>query len=339
MSAIINGEGKRLAILYSDAKREYFPTEEQFITEAEVKDRAISLVPYFEKLGFKVDMLPGNNDLPYLIHASGVKYDFVLNLVDSVMGKEHLSAAIPATLELLNIPYIGTGMLGLAINSNKFLTKKLLEQAGVPLPRYQLFSNPNEPIDPHLKFPLISKLNEVHGSVAIDQNSVSENEAQLRIQLKNLIGTYKQPVLVEEFIVGKELTAYLLEGATRKVYVAEKVFRESSEKYKIASFDAVWNDINSYDYAKVDAQGILEGYVRSAFEVLKMDDYAKFDMRQDESGRYYFIDCNANPAFGVECAVGNVLKLYGIDFDEVIRRLLVNVQKEENNNTNNVSLE
>lgn len=323
---------KRIAILYSEAKREYFPTEEQYITEAEVFERAKGLVPYFEKMGYQVELLPGNNELPDLLRQKTSLY-FVLNLVDSIRGKEHLSAAIPATLELLNIPYLGTGMLGLAINSNKFLTKKLLEQAGVPLPRYQLFTSPSDPLDTHLKFPFISKLNEVHGSVAIDQNSVSENETHLRNQLKNLINTYHQPVLVEEFIVGKELTAYLLEGATRKVYVGEKVFRESDEKYKMATFDAVWHDINSYDYARADGHGMLENYVRSAFDVLKMDDYAKFDVRLDESGRYYFIDCNANPAFGSDCAVGNVLKLYGIDFDEILRRLIINVSRDAKENS------
>jgi len=320
----------RVAILYSDAKREYFPTEEQFITEAEVFDRAQKLVPYFEKLGYRVELIPGNSELPDLLRKKA-PFDFVLNLVDSILGKEHLSAAIPATLEILNIPYLGTGMLGLAINSNKFLTKKMLEQAGLPLPRYQLFGTASDPIDTHLKFPLISKLNEVHGSVGIDQDSVSENESHLRARLKNLIGTYHQPVLVEEFIVGKELTAYVLEGVVRKVYTAEKVFRESNEKYKLATFAAVWQDINSYDYQRADGHGIFDNYARTAFDVLKMDDYAKFDVRQDESGRYYFIDCNANPAFGpieTDCAISHVLKMYGIDFDEVLRRLIVNINRE-----------
>ena len=58
---------------------------------------------------------------------------------------------------------------------------------------------------------------------------------------------------------------------------------------------------------------------------------------KDESGRYYFIDCNANPAFGVECAVGNVLNLYGIGFDEIIRRLIINVGKDEAQNNGNES--
>ncbi len=327
-------EKKNVAILYSEAKREYFPTEEQYLTEAEVFERAQKIVPFFIKIGFSVELIPGTGDLTGLLKKN--QPDFVLNLVDSVRGKEYLAAIVPATLELFNIPYIGTGMLGMAINSNKFLTKKLMEQAGLPLPRYQLFNTPNDPIDMHLKFPLISKLNEVHGSVAIDQNSVSENEAQLRNQLRSLIGIYHQPVLVEEFIVGREFSSFLLEGAIRKVYVGEKKFVDSEEKYKLATFDAVWRDINSYDYARVENTGLLESYTRQAFEVLKMDDYAKFDVRQDESGRYYFIDCNANPAFGPiesDCAIAHVLKMYGIDFAEILRRIVINVEKDANGNS------
>ena len=325
-----NGKQMLIAILYSEAEREYFPTEEQYLSEAEVRHRAELIAPYFEKIGFKTKLLPGSRDLPDRLREC--RPDLVLNLVDSVRGQEHLAAIIPATLELFNIPYIGTGTLGLALNSNKFLTKKLMEQAGLPLPRYQLFNAASDPLDAHLKFPLISKLNEIHGSIGIDQDSVSENEAHLRNRLKNLMNTYRQAIIVEEFIVGKELTVYLLEGSVKKIYLGEKVFCESEVKYKIATFDAVWRDINSYDYARSQGHGILENYVRSAFDVLKMDDYAKFDLRQDESGRYYFIDCNANPAFGpleTNCAVSLILKLYGINFDEIIRRLVINASKEE----------
>ena len=325
---------KTIAILYSDARREYFSSVEQYITEAEVLERAKIIAPYFEKIGFYANLLPGNNDLPDELKR--LKPNLVLNLVDSVYGQEHLAAIIPATLDLFNLPYIGTGMLGLAINSNKFLTKKLLEQAGLPLPRYQLFNNSIDPLDSQLKFPLISKLNEIHGSVAIDQNSVSENEFHLRERLKKLIKTYHQPVLVEEFIVGKELSAYLLEGASKKVYIGEKIFSDTGSKFKLATFDAVWRDINSYNYARSSGHGILESYVRTAFDILKMDDYGKFDIRLDESGRYYFIDCNANPAFGpleTDCAISHIMKMYNIDFFEIIRRLILNTAKGESNLT------
>ncbi len=54
---------KKVVILYSDAKREYFPTEEQYITEAEVIERAKKIEPYFAKIGFVVDLMPGNEEI------------------------------------------------------------------------------------------------------------------------------------------------------------------------------------------------------------------------------------------------------------------------------------
>jgi D-alanine-D-alanine ligase len=116
----------------------------------------------------------------------------VINLVDSVKGDESLSSAIPGVLELLNIPYTGADILGLSLDTNKFLVKKLLQQNGVPVPNYQLFNTPGDYLSPSLRFPLISKLNAIHGSVEITKNAVSETEKHLRERVRRLIRTYKQ---------------------------------------------------------------------------------------------------------------------------------------------------
>ena len=61
-----------------------------------------------------------------------------------------------------------------------------------------------------------------------------------------------------------------------------------------------------------------------------MADYAKFDVRVDKSGRYFFIDANCNPAFGpveLECAIADILVMYGISFAEILRRLFLNTMK------------
>ena len=60
------------------------------------------------------------------------------------------------------------------------MVKKLLQQAGIPTPTYQLFDTPNDILNPTLRFPLISKLNEIHGAVEITDDSISETENHLR---------------------------------------------------------------------------------------------------------------------------------------------------------------
>src|SRR3989338_2159459 len=263
-----------VGIVYSDVKREYFPTEAQYLTEKDAEVDAKIIAAYLEKLATKVNLYPGNAELPERLRKD--KPDLIFNLVDSVKGNEYLSSTIPAVLELLDIPYTGAGILGVSLDHNKFVIKKLFEQNGLPIPHYQLFNSYSDPIDSTLRFPLISKLNEIHGSVEITEDAVSENEKHLRDRLKFLIKTYDQPVLVEEFIVGREITAILLEGLNRKVYLAEKVFTKENGKYIFATFTDQWteSEVEAFHYQKYQ-DPILKEYVKKAFEITKMSDYGK----------------------------------------------------------------
>ena len=323
---------KKVGVIYSEVKREYFPTEALYITEKDAFEEAKIISEYISKLGIESNIYPGDDTLIAKLQKD--RPDMVFNLVDSVKGVDSLSSAIPGILEMLEIPYTGGDILGLALCFNKFLTKELFLSAGVPVPHFQLFNNPNDVLDPSLRYPLISKLNEIHGAVEITQDAVSENEKHLRERLKFLMNTYKQSVIVEEFIVGKEITAYVLEGQNRKTYLAEKIFNKPGEKYVFATFDNQWVDSEenrmSYKYEKTEDNQLKE-YVRKAFDIAKMRDYAKFDIRVDISGRYYFIDSNCNPAFGPKelgTALGYIVEdIYGISFPEILKRLIINTMK------------
>lgn len=327
---------QHISIVYSEAKREYFPTEQQYISEIEVEDRSRLIATYLEKMGIRVSVIPGNAGLSEALKKE--KPDFVINLVDSVYGQEYLSASIPGTLEILKIPYTGTGMLGQAINSNKYFTKTLLEQYGITTPKYQLIKEENEPIDPVLDFPLIVKLNEIHGSIEIDDASVCLDEKMLDERIKYLMQTYKQPVLLEEFVVGREITVIVFEGLNTKVYAAEKIFNKPLEsQYDIVTFDDNWNEeLDTISYKKYTLPERIKQSIKQAFQVLKMEDYAKFDIRLDASGRHYIIDCNTNPTLGPKgmAAIGSIMHLYGISFEELLSRLITSQWHEQHEQAN-----
>jgi D-alanine-D-alanine ligase len=324
---------KRVGVIYSEVKREYFPTETQYITEKDAEHDAQVVASYLSKIGIEVELYPGDDGL--VEHLKKDKPAMVFNIVGSVKGQEYLSSTIPAVLELLGIPYTGAGILGESLVYNKFLIKKLLQQAGVPVPNYQLFNTPNDPLEINLRFPLISKLNEIHGAVEITKDAVSKDEKHLRDRIKFLINTYKQPVLVEEFIVGREVTCFLLEGLNKKVYIGEKVFKDPKGGAAFASFEDQWTPASgdfheeAYKYAKYEDVQLRE-LVKKAFDVTKMTDYGKFDVRVDASNRFYFIDSNSNPAFGpkeLNVGISLVLDMYGISFTEILRRLIINTLK------------
>jgi D-alanine-D-alanine ligase len=321
---------KRIAVVFSDVRRENFPTESQFITEKDAESDAQIVGETLERLGYSILMHPGNSGLPAWLRKN--KPELVVNLVDSVKGKESRASAIPGVLELLEIPYTGADILGMSLDTNKFVVKKLLQQHGVPVPNFQLFTTPKDYLDPELRFPLISKLNAIHGSVEITSDAVSENEKQLRKRLRYLIRTYKQPVLVEEFISGRELTVIVLQEKKKSVYQAEKIFIDMNRKYIFLTFEDQWlTEMNAaFHYIKYE-DPILKEYVKKAFNVTKMGGYAKFDIRLDQSGRYFFIDTNCNPALGPkdqDVALSVIMGLHGIEFGMIMERIVAGAFRE-----------
>ena len=294
-----------IAIVRSDVKREYFPTKDAYIAEVECIKRSEIIQAEIQKLGIECSIIVADQQLaPNLL---ALKPQLCFNFVDSVRGSGPMSSGIPGVFDLLQIPYIGAGTLALSISNNKYLTKTLLEAWEIPTPRYQLFKTSHDELDYDLRFPLIVKLNEEHASVGISEKSVVTNEKELREQVIELMKTYRQPVLVEEFIEGgKELSAYVLESKQMNTYLCEKVFPKKAEGFTLITFNTKWaEDLGEKDLVTYQQFADPEGKtsakikedVKLAFEILKMDDLGRFDVMVDKYGNHYIIDCNANPEF------------------------------------------
>jgi len=319
---------KFVGLIHSEVKREYFPTETQYITEKDAEHEAQVIGGYLEKMGIRVKLYPGRPEVIEQIVRD--KPEMMFNLVGSISGQEYLSATIPGMLEAIDMPYTGAGMLGESLAYNKFLVKQLLQSHGVPTPQSQMMPNANTALSQELRFPLITKLNEIHGAVEVTAEAISFDEKHLRERVKHLIHTYQQPVIVEEFVAGREYTAIVLEGLNTKVYIAEKIFPESDNPMQFATFDAQWVDAVSYTYQKV-TDPVLSELVKKAFVVLKMAGYGKFDIRVDQAKRYYFVDSNSNPAFGpkeLDVAMATILDMYDVSFAEILKRLMANTMRE-----------
>lgn len=324
---------KKVAILYSDVKREYFLTEEEYIAEEGADIYANDVAKYVSKLGIDVETFACDDDIASKLK----KYNpcMALNLVDSVRGQITLGSSVPGLLEILGIPYTGAGTLGWSIGTNKFVMYQLMKSSGIPVPHHQLVTSHSEMIDPGLRYPLFPKLNVEHSSIGIDENSICENEKQLRFKIKELIEKHKQPILIDEFIAGFEVTASVLDGSNTKVYsVRRSTANETRED--VMTFDKKWKNWENIEYTKYDAP-MLKEYVKKTFDVLKMSDYARIDVRVDAAGRFFFIDPNANPFFGpvkeTHATYSIILEMYGIDFTETLKRIFVNTIKDAKGNS------
>jgi len=316
---------KIIVILYSYAKREYFQTEEQFLTEEEVYGRAKIVKKRLDKMNYKTVLLPGTSSLTNKLKQ--LNPYIVFNLVDSIYGNEELSSVIPSLLELLNIAYTGSNNLGLSINADKYITKTILKQSGISVPNFQLFYNANEKMDSNLKFPLIVKLNKFHGSLGISQESIVKNKKELKKRIEYLIKKYNQSILVEEYIKGKEITVLIIDDEKEKIILGEERVFLKKEKYNLFSFETAWSDEELYDCKKIKLNKKIKNDIIKSFNVLQMNSYARFEIIIDKKGKYFFIDPNANPAFGpLEAgeAFGNLLHIYNISFESVVNKIIIN---------------
>ena len=139
------------------------------------------------------------------------RVDMVFNIAEGKCGKFRESE-VPAILDYLDIPYTGSNTFSLALALNKALTKKILKAESIPTPNFQVFTKGNEELDPELRFPLIVKPNCEGSAKGIDISNVVTTQESLFKKVREIINTYRQEALVEEFIEGRELTVGILEN-------------------------------------------------------------------------------------------------------------------------------
>jgi len=315
-----------VAVAYSHVEREWFPTEDSYYAELEVEDRAQDVLDKLKVMGIPAKGYAGD---PYFLTNLLVdKPNLVLNLVDTLRGRDKLQTSVPAALELSSIPYTGSGMEGMIIGNNRNLTKRLMIAYDIPTPKFQFIRRANTKIEDSMEPPFIVKLNESGGSVGIDNKAVKESVKEAQRKVNKMITTYKIPVVVEKFIDGPEVTSVVFDdGKKTHVFLGEKIFRKKTDgKHFFTSFES-YDDAKAYTYKEVSEplKSRLEKLSIRAFHGLSHKDYAKFDIRIEEStGIPFFTDSNPNTAFGPDKGLPftEVLEMYGVPFDDVLLSLL-----------------
>lgn len=276
--------------------------------------------------GHDVIDLEATAELPSLLSSTPV--DIVFNIAEGFRGRNRESQ-VPALLELLDIPYTGSDPATLSLALDKALAKKVVRQAGIHTPDFQLMTSGKERLSKEFTFPLIVKPVAEGSSKGVVKKSVCHGEAELREVVKEIVSKYQQPALVEEYIAGREFTVGLLGERRPKVLPPmEIVFLDTTDATPIYKFEDKldWNDRIRYDVpAKLDPAQLekLKGAARSAFMALGCRDVARLDFRMDERGRFYFIECNPLPGLTPEWSdLVLIAKGAGMDYRTLIGEIL-----------------
>lgn len=137
--------------------------------------------------------------------------DICFNQCEGYRGDSR-EAQVPALLEMIGVPYTGSKVLALALTLDKAMTKRLLMYHGLPTPPFQVFETAADPLDSRLAahYPLFAKPNSEGTGMGIDDRSIVRDEQELRERVAYLLHAYQEPVLVEKYIEGNDVTVGLV---------------------------------------------------------------------------------------------------------------------------------
>jgi len=232
--------------------------------------------------------------------------DVVFNLVETFHGQPGLEAAIAGLYELYEISYTGATPFTLALCQRKGLTKHTLVNQGVPTPRYRLIDSPKFSHRHGLHYPLIVKPANEDASTGVGPRSVVHNLDQLKELIGLLFKKFDPPMLIEEYIEGKELHVSVLGNDPPQVLpLLEYDFSNLPKGYpQIITYDVKWNPLEPA-YHKVHSKcpadlppNVTEEVKKQAlraYRAVHCRDYARIDMRLDKNLQPFVLEINPNP--------------------------------------------
>jgi D-alanine-D-alanine ligase len=257
-----------------------------------------------ESAGHQVVRLGGGAQ--FLDNIRGERVDIVFNISEGRGNYRSREAQVPAVLEMLDIPYTGSDPQCLAICLDKPVTKKLVSLAGVITPRWLLIANETELEQANWEgfpFPVIIKPAYEGSSKGIRLTSLAHNVRQAEEEVGRILADYRQPVMVEEFIDGEEITVGVIGNAPTRVLGIMRVVPKKKEEHFVYSLEVKRDYVNLVDYEcpaglAPDVLEKLEESSLMAFRALGCRDFARIDYRIGRDGTPYFIEINPLPGLG-----------------------------------------
>lgn len=266
--------------------------------------------------------------------------DVVFNLFEGTADHGSTEAYVAGLLEWQGIPFTGSPSLTLGLARSKHLTKHLFQGASLPTPEFFVVEDMPVP-DCTLEWPVIVKPAQQDASVGLDQGSVVTDQLHLNERVAYLLHHYGPPVLVEEFIRGRELNVGLIEAPTLQLLpVSEVLFVNDEPGYwPIVTYDAKWKP-GSRDYEATPPRypadvspklaERLGTLARKAFRLLGCRDYARVDFRVRPPGKPYLLEVNPNPDFNPTAGLAGGLISAGLTHAQftvdLVRTALARVQ-------------
>jgi D-alanine-D-alanine ligase len=264
-----------------------------------------------------------------------IRPDAVFNLCESIGGDNRFEPLLPLLMDREGIAYTGSNSLSLSLALHKHKAKEILRARGVSTPEAVFLTTPDVS-SVAIPFPVIVKPSREDASVGITRESVVWTREALEQRVAYVLSHYRQPVLVERYIDGREIYVSMLgrtEGGPDVFPFYEIDFSEMpADRPRIVSFEGKWvEDSAEYNGTKPvrctnlspETAERIKTTALTAFEALELRDYARVDIRLAADGIPYVIDVNPNCDLSdVAGGFSKAAKAAGLSYEQVILRII-----------------
>lgn len=297
-------------------------------TEADVLHSLCALGHSVETLGVFDDVVP------IVEKVKSFDPDVVFNLTESFHDSRIHEPSIPALLNLLKVPYTGSGPDGLMLCKDKLLAKKVLAYHGVRVPRSvsSARSNPRRRLE-SIRFPAFVKPLGQESSDGISRSSFVRNEQEALDRARFLHESLASDALIEEYIDGRELYVSVLGNRRLTVFPAREIFFDKMPENtpKFATYNAKWNEAYREKWGirngapaplpeEIEQQ--LYTTARNIYRWLKIRGLGRIDFRLTPDGQLVFLEANPNPSLAEEDDFAQSALAAGLDYGALLQKIL-----------------
>ncbi len=278
-------------------------SDDEFNIEYEPEETIMHVMHGIEKAGWEYVHIEADENC--YENLKKTRPDIVFNRAEGIRG-ESRESHVPSFCEMLGIPYVGSGVMANAIGLDKPTAKIILESHGLKTAPFQVLEDPEESIRDNLEYPLILKPSHEGSSIGINWDNVVYSEPALRTKLRSMHEIYKQPILLEKYIDGREFSV----GFVGNYSCAEKPtilpilevdfsnFPEELGKVLGQKAKSIFDDSSNYRCPaniEPELRQRLESHAKSSFKALNCKDWARMDYRLDSRNELYFLEVNTLP--------------------------------------------
>jgi len=274
--------------------------------------------------GHEAVRVPVNPDARWVERVRRAKPDLAFNLCEGIDGVALLESSVISSLELLGIPYTGSGSWTTSICLRKHVVNTMLDAASLPVPRFAV-ARVGEPA-PSVGFPAICKPAAEDASLGVEQRSVVKSARALQTRVSEMHQEWDE-VIVQRFIAGREVNVGIL--GQRVLPIAEIDFSSMPAEYwRIVSYRSKWETGSDEDLGSVPRcpANLPETLVAelgrialAAWQVVGGRGYGRVDLRIDETMRPWILEVNANPDFAPDAGLARMARTAGIDYAAMVR--------------------